>query len=79
MAGEDGDTVAGGAVPYADGLVIGRRELKSGVDEWTCDERVASTHDPRHLVMELDSAHVVQVTMQGEETAAVLRTEVWGT
>lgn len=32
MASEDGNTVARGAVPYPDGLVIGRRELICRVD-----------------------------------------------
>lgn len=78
MTSENGDTVAGGAVPYADGLVIGCGELRCGVDEWTWDEKLSSTHDPRHLVMKLYGTNVVQVTVQSEEAAAVLRTQVWG-
>ena len=37
-----------------------------------------ATHDPRHLVMKLDSPNIVEVTMESKETTTVLRTEVCG-
>ena len=34
-------------------------------------------HNPGHLMMELDGANVVEMTVKSEEAAAVLRADIW--
>lgn len=37
------------------------------------------SYDPWHLMMKLDRPDIVQVSMQSEETTAVLRPDIYGT
>ena len=75
VAGEDGDALPRGTVPDANGLVVragdlcwaSMRSLRAGGDE---------THNPWHLVMELNRPDIIQVTMQREQASAILRADI---
>jgi len=36
-----------------------------------------NTYDPRHFVMKLDGANIIQVAMKSKETPSILRPNIW--
>ena len=77
MTGEDCYTVPRRAVPDSYGLVIGSRDLRDTV---RCEQDARGlkigAYNPRHFVMKLNGADVVQVTMQSEKTPPVLWSDI---
>jgi hypothetical protein len=64
VSSENSYAVPGSAVPYTNRLVVRARYLGDPRGLVVVEKgRHDGTHDPRHLMMELDSPHVVQMSM----------------
>lgn len=50
--------------------------LESAQD-FSCQDNTGSTHDPRHIVMELHSSDIIEMSVESEETATVCRADVY--
>ena len=76
MSGQNSDTIARSAVPNANGLIIRSRQLCTRIKPIT-GEGPGTTYYPRHLMVELNRADIVQMAMEGEHASPTLRTNVW--
>lgn len=76
MASKNGNALAGGAVPYADGLVVRAGDLKNGSEGGLVLLNQLRAYNPWHFMMELDGSDVVKMAMKGEEAASVLRSDI---
>lgn len=57
VAGEDGDTVAGCAVPYANSLIVRGGDLEGRLVSISAVK--VKTHNPGHFMVELDGTNIV--------------------
>lgn len=77
MTGEDGYTVPRRAVPNSNGLVVGGRDLKDMVHrERSARSPEAGAYNPRHFMMKLNGADVIQMPMQSKKTSSILWSDI---
>jgi hypothetical protein len=74
MTSEDCDALARGTVPNTNSLVVRSRNLKSVKSHDIPFPK--TTHNPGHLMVELNCTNIVEVAVQREKTATVLGSDV---